>query len=410
MPPSADPAATTPGPAATACGKVILLGEHAVVYGVPALCGALRGGAEVHLVPGRGALRVPAWGAVTPTAAELLVEPGAPERSSSSPIHLSAAGAASDQPLAQAFRAILQSIVPGAPPPAPSTGEASGASPPPHAAHAGAGPLGSLGPLGPLGSMSQAEPVRALAVDFEVRFSIPTGAGLGSSAALAVALVRALDVALGLGLSAEAVDAAAFAAEKVFHGSPSGLDHTVAQRGGFGLFRRGQGLVPLTGTPALRLLIGHTGRARDTKGRVQRVAELYQADREGTAARFARIAGLIDEAVAALRGGDLAALGRAMNQNQAELRHLDVSCPEIDTLCALALEAGALGAKLTGGGGGGCVLALCGEREADVAAAWQQRGFTCFPVTIGSSPGAPPEPRPEAATEPPPAPAERGRP
>lgn len=370
MPPSADPAAPPPGPAATACGKVILLGEHAVVYGVPALCGALRGGAEVHLVPGRGALRVPAWGAVTPTAAELLVEPGAPERSSSSPVHLSAAGAASDQPLAQAFRAILQSAL-----------------------------------------ADRAEPAPKLAVDFEVRFSIPTGAGLGSSAALAVALVRALDVALGLGLSAESVDAAAFAAEKVFHGSPSGLDHTVAQRGGFGLFRRGQGLVPLTGTPALRLLIGHTGRARDTKGRVQRVAELYQSDREGTAARFARIAGLIDEAVAALRGGDLAALGRAMSQNQAELRHLDVSCPEIDTLCELALEAGALGAKLTGGGGGGCVLALCGEREADVAAAWQQRGFTCFPVTIGSSPGPEPQPRPEAAaTEPPPAPAKRGRP
>ncbi|MFO0576786.1 MAG: mevalonate kinase [Polyangia bacterium] len=385
MPTSADPAATSPpvpgaapGPAATACGKVILLGEHAVVYGVPALCGALRGGAEVHLVPGRGALRVPAWGAVTPTAAELLVEPGAPERSSSSPIHLSAAGAAGDQPLAQAFRAILQSVLAAAP-------------------------------------ADRAEPARALAVDFEVRFSIPTGAGLGSSAALAVALVRALDVALGLGLSAEAVDAAAFAAEKVFHGSPSGLDHTVAQRGGFGLFRRGQGLVPLTGTPALRLLIGHTGRARDTKGRVQRVAELYQADREGTAARFARIAGLIDEAVAALRRGDLAALGQTMNQNQAELRHLDVSCPEIDTLCELALEAGALGAKLTGGGGGGCVLALCAEREADVAAAWQRRGFTSFPVTIGQSPspasGPALDPRPEgAAAEPSPAPVTKGRP
>jgi mevalonate kinase len=380
-PPSADPLAVpppdpgaAPGPAATACGKVILLGEHAVVYGVPALCGALRGGAEAHLVPGRGALRVPAWGAVTPTAAELLAQP---ERSSASPsdlsVGLSAAGAPSEQPLAQAYRAILRSVLASA-------------------------------------SAEKIEQARALAVDFEVRFSIPTGAGLGSSAALAVALVRALDVALALGLSDPEVDAAAFAAEKVFHGSPSGLDHTVAQRGGFGLFRRGQGLSPLTGTPALRLLIGHTGRARDTKGRVQRVAELYQADREGTGTRFARIAGLIDEAVAALGRGDLAALGRAMNQNQAELRHLDVSCPEIDTLCELALEAGALGAKLTGGGGGGCVLALCAEREADVAAAWQRRGFTSFPVTIGPSPGQGPAARPDAAAEPSPAPPMKGRP
>jgi mevalonate kinase len=110
--------------------------------------------------------------------------------------------------------------------------------------------------------------------DFVARFAIPTGAGLGSSAALSVALVRAIDQAVGLGLTEAHIDAAAFAAERVFHGSPSGLDHTVAQRGGFGLYRRGQGLSPLGDTPPLRLCIGHTGRARDTKGRVARVAEL----------------------------------------------------------------------------------------------------------------------------------------
>lgn len=349
------------GHVATACGKIILLGEHAVVYGVPALCGALRGGAEVHLVPGSGALRVPAWGAVTRAARELLPSTGRPaEGDASGPVALSSSGAAGEQPLALAYRAILRSILLRA-----------GATEERLAAGADA--------------------VLDLDVDFEVRFAIPTGAGLGSSAALAVALVRALDAALDLGLTPSDVEAAALAAEVVFHGSPSGLDHTVAQRGGFGLYRRGQGLTPLAGTPSLQLLVGHTGRARDTKGRVQRVGELYRADPDGVGGRFRRIAGLVEDAVAALyRGerGDLASLGRIMDENQGELSHLEVSCPEIDRMCVLAREAGALGAKLTGGGGGGCVLALCPGREGEVAEAWRAAGFTSFPVTIGSTPDA----------------------
>lgn len=345
------------GHVATACGKVILLGEHAVVYGVPALCGALRGGAEVHLLPGTGALRVPAWGAVTRAARELLPGAGPGSGEAGEPVSLSSSGAAGEQPLTLAYRAILRSILLRA-----------GATEERLAAGADA--------------------VLELDVDFEVRFAIPTGAGLGSSAALAVALVRALDAALDLGLTPSDVEAGALAAEVVFHGSPSGLDHTVAQRGGFGLYRRGQGLTPLAGTPSLQLLVGHTGRARDTKGRVQRVGELYRADPDGVGGRFRRIAGLVEDAVAALYRGDLPALGRIMDENQGELSHLEVSCPEIDRMCVLAREAGALGAKLTGGGGGGCVLALCPGRESDVAAAWRAAGFTSFPVTIGSTPDA----------------------
>lgn len=346
------------GHVATACGKVILLGEHAVVYGVPALCGALRGGAEVHLVPGTGALRVPAWGAVTREARELL--PGAGRSSGSEdggPVALSSSGAAGEPPLTLAYRAILRSIL------------------------TRAGVTEERLAAG-------ADAVLDLDVDFLVRFAIPTGAGLGSSAALAVALVRALDAALDLGLTPTDVEAAALAAEVVFHGSPSGLDHTVAQRGGFGLYRRGQGLTPLAGTPSLQLLVGHTGRARDTKGRVQRVGELYRADPDAVGGRFRRIAGLVEDAVAALYRGDLPALGRMMDENQGELSHLEVSCPEIDRMCVLARQAGALGAKLTGGGGGGCVLALCPGRESDVAEAWRAAGFTSFPVTIGSTPDA----------------------
>lgn len=321
--------ATPPAIATTAaCGKVILLGEHAVVYGVPALCGALSRGAEVQVIPGQGRLRVPAWNLQTATAQALL------------------AGSA-DSSLAQAFAAILRAL-----------------------------PVDLPRPDG---------------FDFVVQFSLPTGAGLGSSAALAVALVRALgavgEAQLGRPLTAAEVDAAALAAEQVFHGQPSGLDHTVAQHGGFGLFRRGQGLSPLSGSQklsTLSLCIGHTGRARDTKGRVARVAELYQHDPTAIRRRFDHIAALVDRAAAAVQSGDLATLGAAMNENQAELACLDVSCPEIEVMCDLARRSGALGCKLTGGGGGGCVVALAPGREAEVAAAWQRAGFASFQVEVGS--------------------------
>ena len=340
-------------PVGSACGKVILLGEHAVVYGVPALCGALSGGAEITAIPGRGALRVPAWSVVTPPAGELLAPavraPGAlppelVERGELADSVTSSAGAAGNQSLLHAYRAILRSV---------------------------------------LSAAQRRDDDLVFPYDFVARFAIPTGAGLGSSAALSVALVRALDATLGLQLLPRQVDAAALAAEQVFHGHPSGLDHTIAQHGGFGLFRRGHGLTPLYGTPELRLCIGHTGRARDTKGRVSRVAELHREAPAEIGACFARIAALVDEAVAALRCADLAALGAAMNDNQRELGRLEVSCPEIDEMCRLGRAAGALGVKLTGGGGGGCVVALAGEREDAVRRAWEQAGFTSFLATIG---------------------------
>jgi mevalonate kinase len=320
----------------TACGKVILLGEHAVVYGVPALCAALKQGAAVQGVPGDGRLRVPAWQVATATAGELLSESDA------------RSGAAGESPpLHLAYRAILHSL-----------------------------------------SGVRALKVDSLPHDFVASFAIPTGAGLGSSAALAVALTRCIDTTLSLRLLPEHIAAAALAAEQVFHGRPSGLDHTIAQSGGFGLFQKERGLSPLvdlpTGASSLTLIIGHTGRARDTKGRVARVAELYRQDEKTTAARFVRIAELVAQAAAALKQGDLAALGAAMNSNQAELEGLEVSCPEIEEMCELARAAGAYGAKLTGGGGGGCVVALAPGKEALVTAAWQKAGYKSFVVKIGT--------------------------
>jgi diphosphomevalonate decarboxylase len=312
----------------SACGKVILLGEHAVVYGVPALCGALAEGATVKAVPGTGRLRVPAWGVVT---APWFATDGTTE-SESSPT------------LSKAFSAVVKQVF----------------------------------------AQAQQTPAQdALPFDFEVRFSIPTSAGLGSSAAMSVALVRAVCRVLSLSLSEAQLDACALAAETVFHGSPSGLDHTLARQGGMGLFRRAVGLTPLADVPTLRLCIANTGKARDTRGRVARVKELVDEAPERTRRVFADIERWVIRAVEALAARDFLALGAAMNENQRLLAELEVSCPEIEAACAVAKAAGALGAKLTGGGGGGCVIALAApEREEAVLAAWRKAGFPCFVTDI----------------------------
>jgi mevalonate kinase len=300
----------------TAHGKVILLGEHAVVYGVPALAGALPGGVTVESAPGRGMLRIPAWSV---------------EISSEDPMQGGLA-------IGRAYLAIR----------------------------------GRLG----LGATSP--------VDLTVHFGVPTGAGLGSSAAMAVAVARALAAAHGIPSPEAAITDAAMASETVIHGKPSGLDHTVAQQGGFGLFTRGKGLTPVRAAKPIALVVGHTGRERDTKGRVARVAELL-AEREGEVrARFDAIRALVDKGRDAVERGDLGTLGAAMIENQRHLEALEVSCAEIERLCATASDAGAVGAKLTGGGGGGCVIALAPGREHAVRDAWERAGHHAFVVEVGA--------------------------
>jgi mevalonate kinase len=297
-------------------GKVILLGEHAVVYGVPALAGALDGGAHVQSRPGRGLLRIPAWG--------VEIDPRRED---------------DERSVAGAYRALRAA-------------------------------LGITEPYSPM--------------DFELCFEVPTGAGLGSSAAMAVAVGRALIGAHELSIDDISLGAAAMASETVVHGKPSGLDHTVALHGGFGLFVRGQGLTPIRAARPVPLVIGHTGRARDTKGRVARVAELHNECRDETVARFDAIAELVRRGRAAVESGDFGALGAAMQENQRHLGALECSCPEIDRMVSIASDAGAVGAKLTGGGGGGCVIAVAPGREAAVRDAWERAGFSAFTTQVGA--------------------------
>jgi mevalonate kinase len=197
-------------------------------------------------------------------------------------------------------------------------------------------------------------------------------------------VARALISAHGAPDDDARVCAAAMAAETEVHGRPSGLDHTVACLGGFGIFTRQAGLQPVASAQPLKLVIGHTGRDRDTRGRVARVAELHAERGEETRARFSAIAQLVERGRRAVENGRPGELGEAMRENQRHLEALEVSCPEIERMCAIADDAGAVGAKLTGGGGGGCVIALAPGREAEVRAAWERAGFRAFVSTVGA--------------------------
>src|SRR5439155_16660589 len=139
-----------------------------------------------------------------------------------------------------------------------------------------------------------------------------------------------------------------------------------------------RGLEPVAAARPFELVVGSTGVARDTAGRVARVAEL-RIERPGEVdERFRAVAGLVERAARAIADGNLGDLGAAMDENQRHLAALEVSSSEIDRMCAIAREEGAVGAKLTGGGGGGCVLALAPGRERAVRDGWASAGFESF--------------------------------
>jgi mevalonate kinase len=305
----------------TASGKVILFGEHAVVYGVPAIAVGIERGAWASAEPAaegaRTTLHVKSWNA----------------HASDDP--------ADDAPLARAFRALVETTR----------------------------------------REANVPPMRVVASS-----ELPPGGGLGCSAALGVAVARALDGSA----SSEVVAERAGAWERIFHGNPSGVDAAVAASGGCVLFQRradGTRAIERVAIPApIHLCIGSTGQASSTKSMVEAVALRREKKPETTQKTFDAIGTLVRNARLAIEAGDMRAVGQLLDLNQMLLSGLFVSTPEIEELCAAARGAGALGAKLTGAGGGGCVVAIVEgpEQGASVLAAWKASGFEGFATTVGA--------------------------
>ncbi|GAB4320040.1 MAG: mevalonate kinase [Promethearchaeota archaeon] len=219
---------------------------------------------------------------------------------------------------------------------------------------------------------------------------LPPAMGLGSSASVLAALAVTLSACHELDLGLEQLREDVLAGERRFHGKPSGIDHALCLAGGTHSFEAGR-LSPLHASSKagqLDLLVVSSGVPRQTANMVAKVARL----REREPGTFERVVDRIDavarEGARALEMGDLQEVGRLMYENHELLVELGVSHPTLDGLVNICREAGALGAKLTGGGGGGCVVVACapGTEEA-VERRLVERGFRHFAASA-DAPGA----------------------
>ena len=210
-----------------------------------------------------------------------------------------------------------------------------------------------------------------------VRSRIPPAMGLGSSAALAVAIIRAFDNLLGLNMGNGAVDKLAFECEKLTHGTPSGIDNNIAAYGEPVLFSKSSA----TRTKPLRLseapprVIASSGVRGVTKEQVAGVRSRYEKYTELYEAVFDEIDEISLAGAHALKSGDYDSLGSLMNVCHGLLNALQVSTPELEKMIHIARSNGAAGSKLTGAGGGGSIVALCPDKESEVAQALHQAGY-----------------------------------
>lgn len=219
----------------------------------------------------------------------------------------------------------------------------------------------------------------------EVDVNLPLGSGLGGSAAIGVAVTRALLDHHAVPETRERVLSGAAAWEQVFHGNASGVDAAAAYAGGCIWFTKAHGLEPLFVAVPLRLAICLAGPPASTKQMVAGVRELGERRPDLLGKTLAGIESLVKNAKLCIEAGDVHGLGQLMNYNQMLLSGLFLSTPEIERACAIAREASALGAKLTGAGGGGAVIALAESDAEPIAAALRAAGFVAFTTEIAAS-------------------------
>ena len=199
-----------------------------------------------------------------------------------------------------------------------------------------------------------------LSPDIVVRVTstIPMACGMGSGTAVSVAIVRALSSHFGTPLSDQTVSDLTFEVEKIYHGTPSGIDNTVVAYRTPVYFVKGRSAEPLQVGAPFQLVIGDTGICSPTHVAVGDVRRDWERDPH----RFGRIFDEIGEISRAARRvieqGKPDDLGPLMNADHALLQQIDVSCPELDALVDAARRAGAIGAKLSGAGRGGNMIAL----------------------------------------------------
>ena len=217
----------------------------------------------------------------------------------------------------------------------------------------------------------------------EVFSDIPKGMGLGGSAAIAVSIIKALNNHFKLALNQDEINQMALESEKIAHGNPSGIDNTMATYGHPLIFRNGDNplIEPLNINETFSILIGFSSTEGLTAKTVGIVRDLWKKNPGVYEKIFDEIDSLALQSIQAIQNNDFELLGQLMNINHGLLNTLQVSTPELERLIMIARESGALGAKLTGGGGGGAVIALC--KDIDITkSAIESEGYETLVVEI----------------------------
>ena len=205
-------------------------------------------------------------------------------------------------------------------------------------------------------------------LNIKITSTIPVASGLGSGAAVTVALTRALSTHINYAMTDEQVNAFAYEIEKLHHGTPSGIDNTVITYAKPVYFVKGQAIETFKVGQPFTIVIGDTGVSAPTKESVGDVRKLWEADKTKWESLFDKVGELVKEARNSIESGKTKELGMLMNQNHTVLQELTVSSPELDKLVSAARTAGALGAKLSGGGRGGNMIALVEPSQAEAVA------------------------------------------
>jgi mevalonate kinase len=213
--------------------------------------------------------------------------------------------------------------------------------------------------------------------------------GIGASAASCVAIARALSEHFNLNLSDEEINEVAYEGEKGYHGSPSGIDNTASTFGGLIWFEKGENTLmdKITIPAPIEIVMGNTGKVANTAAAVAGVRERRDKNPEKYKEIFDRAENIAYLARNALKNEDHKELGKLMNENHKLLQQIEVSSRELDFLVKLARDQGAIGAKLTGGGLGGSIIALTPDKnlQEEVANAIEKEGFQTLKTVIGAS-------------------------
>jgi len=211
----------------------------------------------------------------------------------------------------------------------------------------------------------------------EVSSSLPRGMGLGSSAAIAVAITRAIALCLGYEADNHKVNEIAYACEQLAHGTPSGVDNTLSCFAEPMLFQNSGELnsKALQLKESLPLVVGFSHQSGPTHEQVAGVRARYERNVRRYEALFDQIGELSIAGAEALTQGRYTELGQLMNICHGLLNAIEVSTPDLEHMVSVARASGAVGAKLTGAGGGGSIVALCPGSEEDVRLALKQAGY-----------------------------------